>query len=103
MTDAPRYMSLKTLAEALDVGTSTIEGWVVQGKFPAPKRVGPNGMLRWSWAEVRAHIEGPQANAATDTIGRIRDATRREATRSTRTVRSGNQGVLDVAEVQQFK
>jgi len=52
----PRYMSLSTLASVLDVGESTIEGWIAQGSFPVPKKIGPNGMRRWSWREVRHHM-----------------------------------------------
>ena len=84
MNESPRYMSLETLATALDVGESTIEAWVGQGKFPAPKRVGPNGMRRWSWAEVQRTIEGPQDNAAVDIGERIRNATREEVLRRDR-------------------
>ena len=84
MTTAPRYMSLETLATALDVSESSIEAWVGQGKFPAPKRVGPNGMRRWSWDEVQRTIEGPQDNAAANVGERIRNATREEVLRRDR-------------------
>ena len=73
--DKENGLTLETLAEMLDVGESTIEGWVARGQFPAPKRVGPNAMRRWSWVEVQRHIEGPEDDAATDLIGRIKNGT----------------------------
>jgi predicted DNA-binding transcriptional regulator AlpA len=77
ISDPPRYLSLSTLAAILDVGDSTIEGWVAQGKFPPPKRIGPNRIRRWSWNEVQEHIEGPQVNEAIDQRMSITEATRR--------------------------
>jgi hypothetical protein len=87
----------------LDVGETTIEGWVARGQFPAPKRVGPNAMRRWSWVEVQRHIEGPEDDAATDLIGRIKNATKRETSRSQRSVRDGHQDVHALGQVSQFK
>jgi hypothetical protein len=37
----PRYMSLATLAFALDVGESTIEAWVAMANSRRPSEMGP--------------------------------------------------------------
>src|SRR6266853_3409938 len=95
----PRYMSLSTLASVLDVGESTIEGWIAQGSFPVPKKVGPNGMRRWSWREVERLIEGPpQDNTASDLLGRITNAAR-EASRNERGIRKRHQGLPGVPQI----
>ena len=54
----PRYLSLSSLAAALDVGERTIETWCAQGNFPLPVRIGPNGTKRWRWQDVEEHISG---------------------------------------------
>lgn len=57
MTDSPRYMSLATLAMALDVSGSTIKKWVAKGGFPQPQLVGPHLRPRWDWDEVREYMK----------------------------------------------
>ncbi len=53
-------MGLARLAFELSTGESTIEAWVRQGKFPAPRHVG--GKRLWAWKEVERFIN------ATDTL-----------------------------------
>lgn len=50
----PPFMDLATLSEHICSGESTIENWVRQGLFPAPKKVG--GKRLWQWKEVERHL-----------------------------------------------
>jgi hypothetical protein len=81
----PRYMMPGDARIVFDCGESTIEAWVAMGKFPAPKRIGPYGMRRWSWREVERHIEGPpQDNDDVNISERIRKATEAASERTER-------------------
>jgi hypothetical protein len=44
----PPFQDLATLAEHICTGESTIENWVRQGLFPAPKKIGGKQHLRRS-------------------------------------------------------
>lgn len=57
MVTEPRYMSLSTLASALDVSGSAIKKWVSKGGFPQPQLVGPHHRPRWDWDEVREYMK----------------------------------------------
>ena len=92
---APRYMSLSSLAAALDVGERTIETWVAQGSFPAPVKIGPNGTKRWRWQDIETHIAGEKTDVQIE--GKITHGTR-EA-RHERFVRRGHQGLSGITKV----
>lgn len=70
------FMSLRTLAEHIDAGESTIEHWVKTGQFPKPRMQG--GKRLWSWKAVERHLAGTAAEESTaDLASRITNATRR--------------------------
>ncbi len=76
----PPYMDLRTLAEHICVGESTIENWVKMGMFPPARRIG--GKRLWRWADVEAHLAGEAGNAAVSPeqqIEAIRNATKAAA------------------------
>jgi hypothetical protein len=77
----PPYQDLRTLSEHICAAESTIENWVRQGLFPAPKKIG--GKNLWRWKEVEKHLaRGDDLSAASpsDELRRITDATRQAAT-----------------------
>ncbi|WP_158234174.1 helix-turn-helix transcriptional regulator [Oceaniglobus indicus] len=61
VSETPRvigYVSSGTLAQLLDISTSTVAEWVKQGHLPRPRRVG--GSNRWKWSEVEQKLNyGP--------------------------------------------
>ena len=70
-------MDLATLAEHICCGESTIEGWVKQGIFPLPQKIG--GKRLWRWKEVEKHLarSGDVASSLPDEHAtKIREATR---------------------------
>lgn len=50
----PSFVSKATLAAELDMSESTVESYVKRGLLPEPFKWG--GSVRWSWAEVSAHL-----------------------------------------------
>ena len=77
----PPYQDLATLAEHICAGESTIENWVRQGLFPAPRKVG--GKRLWRWKEVEHHLAALNETAASldDEARRIREATHAAASK----------------------
>lgn len=78
----PPFQDLRTLAEHICVGESTIENWVKLGLFPAPKKMG--GKRLWRWKEVERHLVARGDGVAPspdEQAERIRDATRAAASR----------------------
>lgn len=74
----PPFMDLRTLAEHICAGESTIENWVKMGTFPKPKHQG--GKRFWRWKEVERHLAAQHDDAPTapgDHAQRITDATRK--------------------------
>ena len=53
----PPFQDLATLSENICCGESTIENWVRQGIFPAPKKIG--GKRLWEWKVVQRHLAKP--------------------------------------------
>lgn len=79
----PPFQDLRTLAEHICVGESTIENWVRMGLFPQPRKVG--GKRLWQWKEIERHLArmaNASASSPDDEAQRIREATRAAATRS---------------------
>jgi hypothetical protein len=73
----PPYMDLHTLAEHICTAERTIEMWVKQGIFPAPRKQG--GRNLWSWKAVEKHLAGDQKpgdNSQVTEMEQIRNATR---------------------------
>lgn len=54
-----KLVTVKELAEYLDVTTAAVYKWVKDGVMPAPYRLGGDtkGCLRWSPEEVNAWLE----------------------------------------------
>lgn len=78
----PPFQDLATLAEHICAAESTIEGWVKQGIFPAPRLQG--GKRLWRWKDVERHLAGDEdaVSASPDQIvDRIKNATRAAAAR----------------------
>jgi hypothetical protein len=78
----PPYQDLRTLAEHICTGESTIENWVRLGQFPAPRRIG--GKRLWKWKDVERHLAGDGDTVAASTSGlaeAITNATRAAASR----------------------
>jgi hypothetical protein len=79
----PPYQDLRTLAEHLCLGESTIEHWVKLGKLPPP--VVNDGKRLWRWKDVEVYLapkDSTGAPSGDDELRRIRDATRRAASRN---------------------
>jgi hypothetical protein len=70
------------------------------GKFPAPKRIGPHGMRRWSWSEVERHINGPalQADQDPDVERLIRNVAREQGKRAAHAKDDGLEEAIKEAE-----
>jgi predicted DNA-binding transcriptional regulator AlpA len=78
----PPFQDLATLAEHICAGESTIEGWVKQGLFPEPRKIG--GKRLWSWKAVEKHLAVQGEAVGTSDIAlteRITNATRHAANR----------------------
>jgi predicted DNA-binding transcriptional regulator AlpA len=78
----PPFQDLRTLAEHLCTGESTIENWVKLGLFPRPRKVG--GKRLWQWKEVErflAATEDAVAAVPDAQAEAIRNATRAAASR----------------------
>lgn len=59
---AKRYATDKDLSERYNVCRATPWNWAKAGKFPKPKRIGPN-TTRWDMDEVE-RFEAEQAGAS---------------------------------------
>jgi predicted DNA-binding transcriptional regulator AlpA len=72
----PPFQDLATLAEHICVGQSTIERWVKEGIFPAPRKIG--GKNLWPWKEVEKHFARTQDStvSSADERERLTNATR---------------------------
>jgi predicted DNA-binding transcriptional regulator AlpA len=78
----PPYQDLRTLAEHICTGESTIENWVRLGQFPAPRKIG--GKRLWKWKDIERHLagDGDTVAASTDRLAEaITNATRAAASR----------------------
>jgi hypothetical protein len=78
----PPFQDLRTLAEHLCTGESTIENWVKLGLFPRPRKV--LGKRLWHWKEVErflAATEDAVAAVPDAQAEAIRNATRAAASR----------------------
>lgn len=49
-----RWLSLKSVADMLEVSPKTIRRWIADGTFPEATTYLPNGQLRWSETVVQA-------------------------------------------------
>jgi predicted DNA-binding transcriptional regulator AlpA len=78
----PPFQDLRTLAEHLCTGESTIENWVKLGLFPRPRKIG--GKRLWQWKEIERFLAATE-NAVTTVpdaqAEAIRNATRAAASR----------------------
>jgi predicted DNA-binding transcriptional regulator AlpA len=63
----PPFQDLRTLAEHLCTGESTIENWVKLGLFPRPRKIG--GKRLWQWKEVERFLA-----ATEDAVAAVPDA-----------------------------
>ncbi len=60
-----RWLSLRKVADALEVSPKTVQRWVAAGSFPEASMVLPNGQLRWAeivvqgWAISQKKIPPP--------------------------------------------
>jgi predicted DNA-binding transcriptional regulator AlpA len=76
----PPFQDLRTLSEHICASESTIENWVRQGLFPAPKKVG--GKNLWRWSEVEKHLAATpdlSEDGNSNELRRITNATRTAA------------------------
>ena len=79
----PPFMDLRTLAEHICAGETTIENWVKMGMFPKPRLQG--GKRLWRWKDVERHLAADADAAPTapsDLAERITNATRKELQRT---------------------
>jgi excisionase family DNA binding protein len=79
----PPYQDLRTLAEHLCLGESTVEEWVKLGKLPAARKKG--GKRLWKWKEVEEYLDRADDNGAPCADAeaqRITNATRQAASRN---------------------
>jgi hypothetical protein len=71
----PPYQDLRTLAEHLCLGESTVEAWVKVGKLPPP--VVNEGKRLWRWKEVDQYLaRSRETGAPSDNLKRITEAGR---------------------------
>ena len=78
----PPFQDLRTLAQHVCLGESTIEDLVKAGMFPRPRKI--RGKRLWEWEKVRAYLADPEPDEATspvDLAERIRNETRSASTR----------------------
>lgn len=79
----PPFMDLKTLAEHLCMGETTIEDHVRRGIFPPPIKQGTKNL--WSWKAVQRHLE-PRGKdvpkSPSNQLEEITNAARKEAARA---------------------
>jgi predicted DNA-binding transcriptional regulator AlpA len=78
----PPFQDLRTLAEHLCTGESTIENWVKLGLFPPPRKIG--GKRLWQWKAVERFLAAPEDAVAAIPDAQaeaIRNATRAAASR----------------------
>jgi predicted DNA-binding transcriptional regulator AlpA len=72
----PPFQDLRTLAEHICTGESTIENWVRKGQFPAPRKNGGRNLWRWKDVEKWLARADDLAASSEDELERIRNATR---------------------------
>lgn len=48
-------LRVKSVAAVVGVGVATIWRWVSEGRFPAPRKIGPNTTV-WSVGQVRGFL-----------------------------------------------
>jgi predicted DNA-binding transcriptional regulator AlpA len=78
----PPFQDLRTLAEHLCTGESTIENWVKLGLFPRPRKIG--GKRLWQWKEIERFLAATEDAVTTVPDAQaeaIRNATRAAASR----------------------
>lgn len=51
-----RLLSLKRVAELLDVSEKTVRRWLTSGEFPPPTHTLPGGSVRWEEQAVRGWL-----------------------------------------------
>jgi predicted DNA-binding transcriptional regulator AlpA len=76
----PPFQDLRTLAEHLCTGESTIENWVKLGLVPRPRKIG--GKRLWQWKEVERFLAATEVAVAAVPDAQaeaIRNATRAAA------------------------
>lgn len=49
-----RWLSLKSVADMLEVSPKTVRRWITEGKFPEASTYLPGGQARWADATVQA-------------------------------------------------
>lgn len=60
-----RWLSLRRVAEVLEVSTKTVQRWIAEGTFPEASMTLPNGQRRWAevvvqgWAINRNNFPSP--------------------------------------------
>jgi predicted DNA-binding transcriptional regulator AlpA len=78
----PPVMDLRTLAEHICTGESTIEHWVRTGLFPAPRKIG--GKNLWRWKDVEKHLAPAPADGAASPLPTAEEITRATHAATTR-------------------
>jgi prophage regulatory protein len=58
-----RLVSIKTLEKRYEIGRSTLYRWIKDGRFPAPKKLGPR-IARWDLTETDAAMGVGEGEAA---------------------------------------
>jgi predicted DNA-binding transcriptional regulator AlpA len=74
----PPFQDLRTLAEHICASESTIENWVRQGIFPAPRKVGGKNLWRWKDVEKFLARADDSAPSLANDAARMREAMRNE-------------------------
>ncbi len=82
-----RLLSLKRVAEMLDVSPKTVRRWIADGQFPGPTHTLPGGNIRWEervvegWKAIHAtafqpffptHVKGKSRGPNRDNAGQGR-------------------------------
>lgn len=58
MFPSDKMVTVKELADYLDVTTAAVYKWIKEGSMPQPFRLGgAKGALRWDPSEIRAWLE----------------------------------------------
>ncbi len=71
-----RLLSLKRVAEALDVSEKTVRRWVRDGQFPGPTHTLPGGNLRWEEDTVKGWLAVHSAAFAVYSQGAVKGKVR---------------------------